>query len=135
MQELEKAKRWFLEFMAAVHPDVDVNALYFTLGAPEPDVALLKEYARYFVMSRVGQSDMEMSVGTVQHYMRLTIAVSQRVCNHPKTLISATQIELNKFVAGTLVQQENVIATMPTKRRAHLTEVTAILVSYCGPGI
>jgi hypothetical protein len=127
LAELRNAKKWFLEFLKDIHPEINADAEYFAPDAGLPDPTLLREYARYIVRSRVGHISTKLSVHTIQHYMRLLVAVLQRECNHDKFSISTIRAELSEFVRVDLAKQEGLDTARHTKAVAHCDDVTRIV--------
>lgn len=124
--ELKAAKRWFHEFMEDQHPDVDVESTHFKLGAPAPDVVLLKEYARYISRSRTGLITDKLSVRTVQHYLEMLIIAMKRDCHFAEPL-SHVNLECRNFIATVLFEKEGLSTKAHVKAVAHSEDLTEVL--------
>lgn len=130
-KEHAASKQWFLEFMNDQHSNVDVESEYFTLGAPLPNVVVLKEYARYIVRSRRGQLSTKVSVKTVQSYMAMIISLIKRACGH--RYMEPISQEIDNFIKTVLAPHEGLTTIMHDKPVAHSPDLTFILSKLYDP--
>ncbi|OBT90547.1 hypothetical protein VE02_00995 [Pseudogymnoascus sp. 03VT05] len=74
LEQHRAAKRWFIEYLQMQTPNLDPQR-YFNADHPAPDRVLLKKYAIFMALSRVGNIADTISVQTLLNYIRLLFVV------------------------------------------------------------
>ncbi|PSN74205.1 hypothetical protein BS50DRAFT_10620 [Corynespora cassiicola Philippines] len=119
--------------MADFYPDVNAETTFFTPGAEESNIVMLKEYTRYLVRSRIGRIKDILSVNSVLRYATMIISIICRTCNHEPAVQSKLQTEFRNFVTNDLVHQEGLSSHMHPSTVAHSEDLTFIVVKLYTP--
>ncbi|KAI9721837.1 MAG: hypothetical protein M1812_002173 [Candelaria pacifica] len=121
----ESCRRLFVDFIRVTRPDINPQAMFFTLSSSPPTAAMLKAFATFIAQTSQGLIMDQISVKSLHGYMRNFRSVFYQSTNN--TIPKATTEDVSAFIQGPLADQENLCRVRKVKPLTDVHNVELLL--------
>ncbi|KAI9170914.1 hypothetical protein HJFPF1_00391 [Paramyrothecium foliicola] len=116
-QQRATIKRWFVEFLADRHPDIDANATFFTPGSPAPKLAIFHE--------SFWENHEQNQPKSLEGYMNILLSLMEDEGEHSR--MNHFRREVKNYITNDISQREGLSTMMKLKPVAHLEDINLMV--------